>query len=101
LAALPGLADGKTGSGIGDLIENGKLAPDSLTGGAIDGIGQLLGAEPPAEASSPPDSASQEPAGEAGAAAPSKKGKKREARAEPAFKPEDAAAQALQNFFGN
>jgi AsmA protein len=101
LAALPGLADGKTGSGIGTLIENGKLAPDSLKGGAIDGIGQLLGAEPPAEASSPPDSASQEPAGEAGAATPPKKGKKREARAEPAFKPEDAAAQALQNFFGN
>src|SRR5262245_24101147 len=101
LAALPGLADGKTGSGIGALIENGKLAPDSLKGGAIDGIGQLLGAEKPAEAPSTPAAASQAPADEAGAVAPPKKSKKREARAEPSFKPEDAAAQALQNFFGN
>ena len=62
---------------------------------------ELLGAEQPEEAASPPDSASQEPAGEAGAVAPPKKGKKREARAEPSFKPEDAAAQALQDFFGN
>jgi AsmA protein len=101
LAALPGLADGKTGSGIGALIENGKLAPDSLKSGAIDGLGQLLGAGAPEEASPPPDSASQEPAGEPEAVAPPKKGKKREARAEPSFKPEDTAAQALQNFFGN
>jgi AsmA protein len=101
LAALPGVAGGKAESGIGALIGNGKLAPDSLEGSAIDGIGQLLGAEVPAEAASPPDSAGQEPASEEGTVAPAKKGKKREARAEPSLRPEDAAAQALQDFFGN
>ena len=101
LAALPGVAGGNAESGIGALIGNGKLAPDSLKGNAIDGIGQLLGAEAPEEAASPPDSAGQEPASEEGAVAPAKKGKKREARAEPSLRPEDAAAQALQDFFGN
>lgn len=101
LAALPGAAGGKTASGLGALIESGKLDADSLKGGAIDGIGQLLGAEAPAEASPPPDSALQEPSGEKGAVAPPKKGKKREANAEPALRPEKAAAQALQDFFGN
>jgi AsmA protein len=101
LAALPGVAGGKAESGIGALIGNGKLAPDSLKGSAIDGIGQLLGAEASAEAASPPDSAVQEPASEEGAVAPPKKGKKREARAEPSLRPEDAAAQALQDLFRN
>ena len=101
LAALPGAAGGKTASGIGALIENGKLAPESFKSGAIDGIGQLLGAETPAEASPAPDTTLQEPAGEGGTVAPPKKSKKREAHVEPSFKPEDAAAQALQNFFGN
>jgi AsmA protein len=101
LASLPGVAGGKAESGIGALIGNGKLAPDSLKGSAIDGISQLLGAEAPEEAASPPDSAVQEPASEEGAAAPAKKGKKREARAEPSLRPEEAAAQALQDFFGN
>jgi AsmA protein len=94
LAALPGVAGGKAESGIGALIGNGKLAPDSLKGSAIDGIGQLLGAEAAAEAV-------QEPASEEGAVAPPKKGKKREARGEPSLRPEDAAAQALQDLFGN
>jgi hypothetical protein len=98
LAALPGVEGGKAESGIGALIGNGE---DSLKGSAIDGIGQLLGAEAPEEAASPPDSAVQEPASEEGAVAPAKKGKKREARAEPSLRPEDAAAQALQDFFGN
>jgi AsmA protein len=101
LAALPGVAGGKAESGIGALIGNGKLAPDSLKGSAIDGIGQLLGAEAPEEAALTPDSAVQEPASEEGAVAHAKKGKKREARAEPSLRPEDAAAQALQDFFGN
>ena len=101
LAALPGLTGGKAESGIGALIGNGKLAPDSLKGSAIDGINQLLGAEAPAEAASPPDWAVQEPASEDGAVAPPKKGRKREARAEPSLRPEDAAAQALQDLFGN
>jgi AsmA protein len=101
LAALPGVAGGNAKSGIGALIGNGKLAPDSVKGSAIDGIGQLLGAEAPEEAASPPDSAGQEPASEEGAVAPAKKGKKREARAEPSLRSEDAAAQALQDFFGN
>jgi hypothetical protein len=62
----------------------------------------LLGAEAPAQPASPPDAAGQEPASESEAvAAPPKKSKKREARVEPAYKPEEAAAQALQNFFGN
>ena len=47
LAALPGVAGGKAESGIGALIGNGKLAPNSLKGSAIDGIGQLLGAKAP------------------------------------------------------
>ena len=101
LAALPGVTGGKAELGIGALIGNAKLAPDLLKGSAIDGIGQLLGAEAPAEAASPPDWAVQEPASEEGAVAPPKKGKKREARAEPSLRPEDAAAQALQDLFGN
>jgi AsmA protein len=100
LASLPG-AGGKAASGIGALIGNGKLAPDSLKGGAIDGIGQLLGADAPAEAAPAPDSDMQAPANAQSPVAPPKKGKKREARAEPAVRPEDAAAQALQDFFGN
>jgi AsmA protein len=100
LASLPG-AGGKAASGIGALIGNGKLAPDSLKGGAIDGIGQLLGADAPAEAASAPDSDMQAPANAESPVAPPKKGKKREARAEPSVRPEDAAAQALQDFFGN
>ncbi|HET7210225.1 MAG TPA: AsmA family protein [Methyloceanibacter sp.] len=99
LAALPGAA---SNSGIGALIKDGSLAPDSLQNGAISGIGQLLGAKAPADEASPPDAAVQEPASEAETVAPPKKtGKKREARAQPALRPEDAAAQALQNFFGN
>ena len=99
LAALPGAA---SDSGIGALIRDGSLAPDSLQNGAISGIGQLLGAKSQADEASPPDAAVQDPASEAETVAPPKKtGKKREARAEPALRPEDAAAQALQNFFGN
>lgn len=101
LAALPGAAGGKTASGIGALIESGKLDADSLNGGAIDGIGQLLGGGAPEDAAPAPDPALQAPASEEGAVAPPKKGKKREARAQPAFRPEDAATQALQDFFGN
>jgi AsmA protein len=99
LAALPGAA---SDSGIGSLIKDGKLAPDSLKNGAISGIGQLLGAEAPAEEASPPEVTGQAPASEAETVVPPKKtSKKREARAEPASRPEDAAAQALQDFFGN
>jgi AsmA protein len=102
LVSLPGAAGAKSVSGIDDLINNGKIAPDSLKNGAIGGIGQLLGAEAPAEPASPSDTTSQEPASESEAVvAPPKKSKKREARVEPAYKPEEAAAQALQNFFGD
>jgi hypothetical protein len=85
--------------GIGAPIENGKLAP-IRSERAIDSIGQLLGAEAPAEASPAPTPLCRSRR-RGGTVAPPKKSKKREARAEPSFKPEDAAAQALQNFFGN
>lgn len=99
LASLPGAAGD---SGIGSLIKDGKLAPDALKNGAISGIGQLLGAEAPAEEASPPDATGQAPVSEEETVAPPKKtSKKREARAEPALRPDDTAAQALQDFFGN
>ena len=49
LVSLPGA--GSTGSvaGIGGVIKNGKIGTDTLGQGAIDGIGELLGAQ-----SSPP-----------------------------------------------
>ena len=101
LVSLPGAAGGESASAIGDLIENGKLAPDALQGGAVTGLGQLLGAQPPAEAPPPPANAEQQPPSEE-AVTPQKKGKKRKAaRAEPARTPEAAADQALQTLFGN
>ena len=102
LVSLPGAAGGESASAIGDLIENGKLAPDALQSGAVTGLGQLLGAQPPAEAPPPPANAEQQPPSEE-AVTPQKKGKKRQAaaRAEPARTPEAAVDQALQTLFGN
>ena len=78
LVSLPGAAGGESASAIGDLIENGKLAPDALQGGAATGLGQLLGAQPPAQAPPPPANAEQQPPSEE-AVTPQKKGKKRKA----------------------
>jgi AsmA protein len=102
LVSLPGAAGAGTDSGIGALIENGALAPDAVESGAITGIGQLLDAEPPADAASPrPESGGKQQATEK-VVTPAKAGKKKkEARAKPASKPDAMADQALQSFFGN
>jgi len=108
LVSLPGAAGAESQSGIGALIKNGKLAPDALQKGAISGIGQLLGAEQPAEEAPPAsDSVGPKPASEE-PVTPPKKGKKRQAGAEPATAgaepvtaPEAIAERALQTFFGN
>ena len=102
LVSLPGAAGGESASAIGDLIENGKLAPDALQNGAVSGLGQLLGAQPPAEEAPPPPANAEQQAPSEEAVTPPKKGKKRQAaRAEPARTPEATAAQALQSLFGN
>lgn len=102
LVALPGA--GSTGSvpAIGGLIKNGKLGTDTLQQGAITGLGQLLGAQQPADPAPATANAKQKPVSDAGSTE-TKKGKKRqaEARAEPAPAPEAAANQLLQNFLGN
>ena len=101
LVSLPGAAVAGSNSGIGALIKNGTLAPEALESGAVTGIGQLLDAQQPAEAAPPqPESADKQPASEE-AVTPAKRGKKREARANPASTPEAVAEQALKSFFGN
>jgi len=101
LVSLPGAASTGSVSAIGDVIKGGKLGTDTLGQGAITGIGQLLGAEQPADQATPPAAAEQEPAS-ADSATEAKKGKKRQAdaRAEPNAAPK-AAQQLMQNFFGN
>ena len=95
LVSLPGAGSTGSVSGIGGLIKNGKVGSGALTG-----IGQLLGADQPAEQTAPADSAPK-PAS-TGAATEVKKSKKRQvdARAEPSTAPA-AAKQLLQNFLGN
>jgi AsmA protein len=99
LVSLPGA--GSTGSvaKIGGLIKTGKIGTDTLGQGALDGIGQLLGAQDPAEPA-PATAAAPKPVS---AAAPpeTKKGKKRQAAAEAGPAPEQATQQFLQNFLGN
>jgi len=98
LVSLPGTAGAET-DGIGALIKDGKFAPDALQDGAVMGLGQLLGTEPPAETAPSADSAAEQPASEKAAVKP--KGKKRQARTEGAYTPEAVAERALQSFFGN
>ena len=101
LVSLPGGASTGTVSAIGDVIKGGKLSADTLGQGAITGIGQLLGAEQPADQAAPPAEAEQAPASADGATE-AKKGKKRQADAwpEPSSAPE-TAQKLMQNFFGN
>lgn len=100
LVSLPGA--GTTGSvdAIGSLI-NGKLTTESLGQGALGGIGQLLGAQQPAQ-ETPSVNANEPPPSEEGVTK-AKKNKKRQAEAStkqtPA--PEEAAKQVLQTLFGN
>ena len=100
LVSLPGAAGADADSGIGALIENGKLAPDALQNGAAMGLGQLLGGEPPAKTAPQAVSPAEQPVSEEPVIQP-KKGKKRQARTEGAYTPEAVAGQALQSFFGN
>ncbi len=99
LVSLPGA--GSTGSvaKIGGLIKTGKIGTDTLGQGALDGIGQLLGAQDPAEPA-PATAAAPKPVSDA-APPETKKGKKRQAAAEPGPAPEQATQQFLQNFLGN
>jgi AsmA protein len=101
LVSLPGAVDTGSVSGIGDVIKGGKLGTDTLGQSALDGIGQLLGTEQPADQAAPPAEAAPKPAS-ASAATEAKKGKKRQADAgaEPNSAPK-AAQQLMQNFFGN
>ncbi len=100
LVSLPGAGSTSSVSGLGGLIKDGKLGDGGLQQGALTGLGQLLGAEQPAD-QVPSADAAQEPASN-GAATEVKKGKKRQAdaRAEPGTAPA-AAKQFLQNFLGN
>jgi len=66
----------------------------------LGGLGQLLGAQQPADEAPPTAKAKQKPLSDA-APAETKKGKKRQAAAEPAPAPEAAAQQLMQNFLGN
>jgi AsmA protein len=93
LVALPSAAT-KSVDAIGSLIQKGKQDP-------LAGIGQILGAQPAAQAA-PAVNAEQQPAVEENAA-PTKKSKKRQAdgRPEPAQAAEAAAKQALQSLFSN
>ena len=95
LVSLPGAGNTGSVAGLGGLVKGGKLGS-----GALSGIGQLLGAEQPADQTAPADTAPK-PAS-TGAATEVKKGKKRQAdaRAEPGSAPA-AAKQLLQNFLGN
>jgi AsmA protein len=108
LVSLP--SAGSTGrvDAIGGLINNGKIGTDALRQGALTGIGQLLGAQPPADQEAPPANADQQPPTDDGITQ-SKKSTKRQADASgepapppaPALAPEAAAKRALQSLFGN
>ena len=78
---------------------SGPVQVSLLGQGALDGIGQLLGAQDPAEPA-PATAAAPKPVSDA-APPETKKGKKRQAAAEPGPAPEQAAKQFLQNFLGN
>jgi AsmA protein len=100
LVSLPGAGNTGSLSGIDGLIKNGKIGTDTLQQGALKGLGQLLGTRQPADPA--PATAKTGPKPVSNAVPPeTKKGKKRQAAAEPAPAPEEAANQLLQNFLGN
>jgi AsmA protein len=100
LVSLPA-GDGTAVTTIGGLIKGGKLDANALQQGAVSGIGQLLGAQQPADEAPSEAEASQQPPEDS--VTQPKKGKKRQAsaRPEPASVPKAAAEQALQTLFGN
>ncbi len=106
LVSLPGAGGlGSTGSVAGGLIQNGKLNKDALQQGAIKGLGQLLGNQPPAAQAPVARNAKQSSATDGGDVEV-KKGKKRaaqavEPQADPNLAPEAAAQQLMPNFLGN
>jgi AsmA protein len=100
LVSLPGAGSTGSVSAIGGLIKNGKVSTDALQQGALGGLGQLLGAQQPTDEAPATAKAKQKPVSDA-APAETKKGKKRQAAAEPSPAPEAAAQQLMQNFLGN
>lgn len=102
LVSLPGAGGNGSVANIGGLIKNGKLGTGTLQQGAITGLGQLLGTQPPADQAPAPANAEREPASN-GDVPVAKKNKKRQADAgvEPSPATETAAQQLMQNFFGN
>jgi AsmA protein len=99
LVSLPGAGGTGSVSAIGGLIKNGKVSTEALQQNAVTGLGQLLGAQPAAEAPATAK-AEQKPVSDA-APIETKKGKKQQAAAEPGLAPDAAAQQLMQNFLGN
>jgi AsmA protein len=106
LVSLPGAASTGSVDAIGGLINSGQIDTDTLGQGALNGIGQLLGAPQAAEPAPPPANAEQLVPAEEGVTS-AKKRKRRQAdagtepQAAPPVQAPKAAKQVLQTLFGN